>query len=73
MADHGNSHLCALVCVWSSGMLSSASSGVGGIWPVPELLWLILTAPAQTTAGAVARSLCLCSPVVGGCKYEWSC
>lgn len=24
-------------------------------------------------AAAAARSLCLCSPLVGGCKHKWSC
>lgn len=50
--DHRNSHLCALVCILSFPMLSSISSRVGGIWPIPDLLWLVLAAPAQSTAGA---------------------
>ena len=51
-ANHRNSHLCALVCIWTLSMLSSVSSRVGGIWAIPDLLRLVPAAPARSMAGA---------------------
>lgn len=73
-ANHRSSRLCAHACVWSLPMLNAVSSGIEGLWPIPDVLWVVLPSRSEQgrcRAAAVAHSLCLHSLLVGECK--WSC